>query len=165
MRDGHQTAVEDEHRLHYHAGELLNFANIESEWPLFYTYLLVDAEMRGDTRGSDGWASRLEPLFQYVNDLPLLPELYIVPEDKVEAETRAPGSQDRVPNGNIPLLWAQSQWILGALMRDKLLDPADIDPLGRRHHLHARPPHANSVLCGCRRCGVSCQIGRPWLEC
>lgn len=140
MRDGHQTAVEDEHRLHYNAGELLNFANIESEWPLFYTYLLVDAEMREDLRASDAWASRLEPLFQHVDGLALLPELYIVPEDKVEAEMRAPRSQDRVPNANIPLLWAQSQWILGALMRDKLLEPADIDPLGRRKNLGARAP-------------------------
>jgi phosphorylase kinase alpha/beta subunit len=140
MRDGHQTAVEDEHRLHYHAGELSKFANIESEWPLFFTYLLVDAEMVEDRRASDGWAGRLEPLFQEVDGLALLPELYIVPEDKVEAEALAPGSQDRIPNPNVPLLWAQSQWILGALMRDGLLAPQDIDPLGRRKNLGGRAP-------------------------
>jgi phosphorylase kinase alpha/beta subunit len=138
MRDGHQTAVEDEHRLHYNAGELLNFANIESEWPLFFTYLLVDAEMREDGRNSDAWAQRLEPLFQEIDGLALLPELYIVPEDRVAAETIAPGSQDRIAGANVPLLWAQSQWILGALMRDKLLDPADIDPLSRRKNLAPR---------------------------
>jgi phosphorylase kinase alpha/beta subunit len=79
MRDGHQTAVEDEHRLHYHAGELSKFANIESEWPLFFTYLLVDAEMSGDRRSSDSWAERLKPLFQEVDGLSLLPELYFLP--------------------------------------------------------------------------------------
>jgi phosphorylase kinase alpha/beta subunit len=140
MRDGHQTAVEDEHRLHYHAGELSKFANIESEWPLFFTYLLVDAEMVEDRRASDGWASRLSPLFQEVDGQKLLPELYIVPEENVEAEAQAPGSQDRIPNPNVPLLWAQSQWILGALMRDGLLLPEDIDPLGRRKNLGARAP-------------------------
>ncbi len=140
LRDGHQTAVEDENRLHYHAGELSNFANIESEWPLFFTYLLVDAEMNEDRRSSDAWAARLAPLFREVDGLALLPELYIVPEDGVSAEARAPGSQDRIPNGNVPLLWAQSQWILGALMRDGLLEPQDIDPLGRRKNLGPRAP-------------------------
>jgi phosphorylase kinase alpha/beta subunit len=140
MRDGHQTAVEDEHRLHYHAGELSKFANIESEWPLFFTYLLIDAEMNGDARASDAWAERLAPLFQHVDGLALLPELYIVPEENVAREAQAPGSQDRVPNGNVPLLWAQSQWILGALTRDGLLVPEDIDPLGRREKLSARAP-------------------------
>jgi phosphorylase kinase alpha/beta subunit len=138
LRDGHQTAREDEHRLHYHAGELSNFANIESEWPLFFTYLLLDAEMTGDRRSSDAWAARLEPLFQVVDGQSLLPELYIVPQDKVQAEALAPGSQERVPNPNVPLLWAQSQWILGALLRDGLLLPADIDPLGRRKNLGPR---------------------------
>lgn len=140
LRDGHQTAVEDGHRLHYNAGELSKFANIESEWPLFFTYLLVDAEMSEDRRSSDAWADRLAPLFQNVDGMSLLPELYIVPENGVAAEAKAPGSQNRIPNGNVPLLWAQSQWILGALMRDGLLIPEDIDPLGRRKNLGPRAP-------------------------
>jgi phosphorylase kinase alpha/beta subunit len=136
LRDGHQTTVEDEHRLHYHAGELSKFANIESEWPLFFTYLLVDAEMTGDKRGAGAWAERLEPLFQMRDGLPLLPELYFVDADAVEAEAAAPGSQDRVANANLPLLWAQSLWALGAMLQEGLLAPEDIDPLGRRHHLN-----------------------------
>ncbi|MCA3693066.1 glycoside hydrolase family 15 protein [Aquidulcibacter sp.] len=136
LRDGHQTTVEDEHRLHYHAGELSKFANIESEWPLFFTYLLVDAEMTGDKRGAGAWADRLDPLFQIRDGLPLLPELYYVEADAVEAEAAAPGSQDRVANANLPLLWAQSLWALGAMLQEGLLAPEDIDPLGRRHHLN-----------------------------
>lgn len=139
LRDGHQTTVEDEHRLHYHAGELTKFANIESEWPLFFTYLLVDAEMTGDKRGAGAWADRLEPLFLMRDGLPLLPELYYVDADAVEAEAAAPGSQDRVANANLPLLWAQSLWALGAMLQEGLLAPEDIDPLGRRHHLNRIP--------------------------
>jgi phosphorylase kinase alpha/beta subunit len=41
LRDGHQTALEDHGRLHYETGELANFDRIESEWPLFFTFLLV----------------------------------------------------------------------------------------------------------------------------
>ncbi len=135
LRDGHQTTVEDEHRLHYHAGELSKFANIESEWPLFFTYLLVDTEMIGDKRGAGVWANRLEPLFQMRDGHMLLPELYYVEADAVEAEAIAPGSQDRVANANLPLLWAQSLWALGAMLQEGLLTPADIDPLGRRFPL------------------------------
>jgi phosphorylase kinase alpha/beta subunit len=32
----------------------------------------------------------------------------------------------------VPLVWAQSLYVLGALIQDGLLDVADIDPLGRR---------------------------------
>ena len=42
-----------------------------------------------------------------------------------------PHSQERVPNENIPLVWAQSLFILGSLIQEDLLDLDDIDPLGR----------------------------------
>jgi hypothetical protein len=45
--------------------------------------------------------------------LPLLPELFVVPHDAVTAEKKNPGSQKRVPNENIPLVWAESLFILG----------------------------------------------------
>ncbi len=62
----------------------------------------------------------------------LVPELYIVPKESIEAERKNPGSQERVPNQNVPLVWAQSLYILGSLIKDGLLSPADIDPLGTR---------------------------------
>ena len=40
-----------------------------------------------------------------------MPELYIVPKDKIAAERENPHSQERVPNENIPLVWAQSLFI------------------------------------------------------
>ena len=48
LRDGHQTAVEDHNRLHYEQEELKQFEDIECEWPLFFTYLYVDALFRKD---------------------------------------------------------------------------------------------------------------------
>jgi phosphorylase kinase alpha/beta subunit len=59
-------------------------------------------------------------------------ELYLVPEDRVSAEFNNPGSQPRVAGDNVPLLWAQSLWIIGALLADGLIEPDDIDPLHRR---------------------------------
>jgi len=46
------------------------------------------------------------------------PELYAVPSDKVTAEYKMPGSQQRVALGRCPFLWAQSLYILGKLLQE-----------------------------------------------
>lgn len=48
LRDGHQTVMEDKGRLHYDAHELTKFERVESEWPLFFTYLILDGLFRND---------------------------------------------------------------------------------------------------------------------
>lgn len=140
LTDGHQTVLEDHSRLHYEAGELERFRGIESEWPLFYTYFYVTALLTGDAREAAEWRDRLEGLLVQRGDDALLPELFIVPEDAVEAERAHPGSQMRVPNENVPLLWAQSLFIMGLLIDEGLLAAGDVDPLNRRAKLRPKPP-------------------------
>jgi phosphorylase kinase alpha/beta subunit len=132
LRDGHQTAIEDPERLHYEPEELLQFEHIECEWPLFFTYLLLHHLFRGDATQARAYRDKLEGLLVERDGDLLLPELYRVPADRIEAERQAPNSQTREPNENVPLVWAQSLYVLGALLQDGLLDIADIDPLGRR---------------------------------
>lgn len=48
----------------------------------------------------------------------LVPELYAVPGDKVDAEYKNPGSQSRIALGRCPFLWAQSLFILGKLLQE-----------------------------------------------
>ena len=175
LRDGHQTVLEDtsryffnfltflnfsfKKRLHYQASELKMFEGIESEWPLFFTYMILDGLFRGDYHQVEDYRMRLEPILvdslriAKYNDsknhissplrmvspktqtptlqMKLVPELYIVPLENVKDEKLHKG-QDRIPNENIPLVWAQSLYILGNLIYDDLLSPAEIDPLGRR---------------------------------
>ena len=71
----------------------------------------------------------------------LLPELYYVPDSSIEAEKKNPGSQTRLPNENVPLVWAQSLWWLGQMLEDGLLERSDLDPLGR-HRRRETPPVA-----------------------
>lgn len=59
-------------------------------------------------------------------------ELYIVPIESIQAEKEAPSTQSRRANENVPLVWAQSLMILGNLIHERLIDPADLDPLGKR---------------------------------
>ena len=62
----------------------------------------------------------------------LVPELYIVPKNLVDAEKAKPGSQKRQPNENVPLVWAQSLYTICNLLKENLITPAELDPLGRR---------------------------------
>lgn len=132
LRDGHQTAIEDHNRLHYEPQEMLQFEHIECEWPLFFTYLLLYHLFRGDEERARGYREKLEALLVESDGDLLLPEIYRVPADRIEAERADPHSQEREPNENVPLVWAQSLYILGALIQDGLLDVSDVDPLGRR---------------------------------
>lgn len=132
LLDGHQSTIEDSSRLHYEPSELHEFADIESEWPLFFTYLLLDALMRKDKEDINLWKSKLESLFIEEDGEKLLPELYFVPLENIEAEKANPKSQKRVANENLPLVWAQSLYMLSEMILEGILEINDIDPLSRR---------------------------------
>jgi phosphorylase kinase alpha/beta subunit len=132
-RDGHQTVVEDVTRLHYEREELAEFEHIECEWPLFHAYELITACCEGRWAEARRWRRRLEQLSVEVEGTALLPELYLVPESAIEAERRSPGSQPRVPNENVPLLWTQSLTWLADLLLHGLITADDLDPCQRRH--------------------------------
>ena len=135
LLDGHQTQVEDSNRLHYEPHELKQFEHIESEWPLFFTYLLLDALFRNDQNAIEHYSERLEQLTIEQNGQRLLPELYYVPHDAIEQEKQTPHSQTRLPNENVPLVWAQSLYYLGKMLQQGLLEISDIDPLGRHRRV------------------------------
>ena len=132
LRDGHQTVVEDASRLHYEPEELSKFEGIESEWPLFLAFELVTAccEQRWDDAQS--WHTKLKKLAVQTNGDALYPELYLVERDAIENERRNPGSQRRIANTNLPLIWTQSLAWLGEMLLERLITPADIDPCNRR---------------------------------
>jgi phosphorylase kinase alpha/beta subunit len=131
LRDGHQTVLEDTTRLHYEPWELQQFEHIECEWPLFFTYLMLDGLFRRDAEQVHEYQERLMDLLVLRDGIGLLPELYYVSHQKIEAERNSPHSQPRLPNENVPLVWAQSLYFLGQLLSEGLIAPGDIDPLGR----------------------------------
>ncbi|WP_414753613.1 glycoside hydrolase family 15 protein [Anabaena sp. CCY 9910] len=139
LRDGHQTVLEDTQRLHYEPWELKQFEHIECEWPLFFTYLALDGLFCGDQKQAQFYQEQLEKLLierdgvssNIGHGLRLLPELYYVPAENVEAEKLAPQTQPRLPNENVPLVWAQSLYYLGQMLSEGLLAVGDVDPLGR----------------------------------
>ncbi|MEO0536173.1 MAG: glycoside hydrolase family 15 protein [Cyanobacteria bacterium P01_A01_bin.123] len=150
LRDGHQTMIEDTDRLHYEPQELKQFEHIECEWPLFFTYLYLDSLFKGNShQGSVSdhrdqiqfYQTRLQAVTVEQAGMPLLPELYIVPKEAIDAERQTPHSQTRIPNHNVPLVWAQSLYYLGLFLQEGLVTPGDLDPLGRHLRVgqHRRP--------------------------
>ncbi|WP_310462313.1 glycoside hydrolase family 15 protein [Sphaerotilus sp.] len=131
LRDGHQTVTEDHSRLHYEPGELKQFEHIESEWPLFFCYLLIDAALRGDQMAARDYRTRLDALMVEQDGVRLLPELYFVPAGLVDAERLEPRSQRREPNDNVPLVWAQSLYLVGVLVHDRYVTARELLPRGR----------------------------------
>ncbi len=146
LRDGHQTAVEDYGRLHYEAEELKQFENVESEWPLFFTYLFLDALLRHDEDDAKKYEQLLKGVLIEQDGEQLLPELYYVPRDLIAKERKEPGSQDRLPNENVPLVWAQSLYLLARMIRAGVLSGRQIDPLGRRRHKRPGRPVVQILL-------------------
>ncbi|XP_068455521.1 phosphorylase b kinase regulatory subunit alpha, liver isoform isoform X5 [Clinocottus analis] len=140
IRDGYRCPKEDPSRLHYDPAELKLFENIECEWPVFWTYLILDGIFAGDQVQVLEYREALEGvLIRGKNGIKLLPELYAVPRDKVEEEYSSPHSVDRMAAGQLPHMWGQSLYILGCLLAEGFLAPGEIDPLNRRFSTNFKP--------------------------
>ncbi|XP_074555350.1 phosphorylase b kinase regulatory subunit alpha, skeletal muscle isoform isoform X2 [Halichoeres trimaculatus] len=140
LRDGHKTPKEDPSRLYYESAELKLFENIECEWPLFWTYLILDGIFINSPEQVQEYQEALEGiLIKQKDGIRLVPELYSVPADKVEEEYENPHSAERIPMGNCPLKWGQSLYILGNLLSEGFLAPGEIDPLNRRFSTIPKP--------------------------
>ncbi|XP_032704736.1 phosphorylase b kinase regulatory subunit alpha, skeletal muscle isoform isoform X5 [Lontra canadensis] len=140
LRDGYKTPKEDPSRLYYEPSELKLFENIECEWPLFWTYFILDGVFSGNAAQVQEYREALEAvLIKGKNGVPLLPELYSVPPDRVDEEYQNPHTVDRVPKGKLPHMWGQSLYILGSLMAEGFLAPGEIDPLNRRFSTVPKP--------------------------
>lgn len=130
--DGHQTVLEESSRLYYEHSELANFEHIESEWPLFFTYLYIHALFDGNESTARHYRGKIESLMVEVGGKRLIPELYYVPREHIELEKQKPRSQPRLPNENVPLVWAQSLYYVGLLLDEGLVSRDDVDPLRMR---------------------------------
>ncbi|KAK1891539.1 Phosphorylase b kinase regulatory subunit alpha liver isoform [Dissostichus eleginoides] len=140
IRDGYRCPKEDPSRLHYDPAELKLFENIECEWPVFWTYLILDGIFAGDQVQVQEYRQALEGiLIRGKNGIKLLPELYAVPLDKVEEEYSNPHSVDRLAMGQLPHMWGQSLYILSCLLAEGFLAPGEIDPLNRRFSTNFKP--------------------------
>ncbi|MEE6526408.1 hypothetical protein FKM82_027057, partial [Ascaphus truei] len=130
----------DPHRLYYEPAELKLFENIECEWPLFWTYFILDGIFNGNLEQVQEYRDALDGvLIKGKHGVRLVPELYSVPADRVDEEYETPHTVERVPMGKLPHMWGQSLYILGCLLAEGFLAPGEIDPLNRRFSTVPKP--------------------------
>ncbi|NND05247.1 MAG: glycosyl hydrolase family 15, partial [Saprospiraceae bacterium] len=141
LRDGHQTVVEDPGRHYYNPEELKEFEHIESEWPIFYAYEYLLALFQGNETDARHFRDRINKILVKDDGMGLIPELFFVPSEHIQEERNNPGSQKRMPNTNVPLVWAQSLFMLGRLIQSAFIDVDDIDPLGLHKNIVHKGPN------------------------
>ncbi|XP_057312817.1 phosphorylase b kinase regulatory subunit alpha, liver isoform-like isoform X2 [Hydractinia symbiolongicarpus] len=140
LRDGHHCENEDRLRLHYELHELSKFEHIECEWPLFFCFLILDGLYNNNMQQVKEYKALVERLvIPSEDDVLLLPELFYVQKDKIDAERERPHSQPRVCGDHIPHMWTQSLYILGRLLHDGYIAVGELDPLNKRYVTAPKP--------------------------
>ncbi len=155
-------------------------------FPLSTPPIVTHTEVELSLQAADYWES-LQSLVVRSDDphmaVELVPELYIVPLEKVGSEVesatrlfRVPSSllfssgclqiaeekachgvADRRAGGTTPYLWAQALFIICRLIWEGFLSPAELDPLSRRLSItEKRPP--TEVQGSLRRANSVCSL-------
>ncbi|XP_067663658.1 probable phosphorylase b kinase regulatory subunit alpha isoform X3 [Haliotis asinina] len=165
LRDGYKTAKENPNRLHYEPWELRVFENIECQWPIFFAFFILDGLFNKDKQRVEKYRQRLDEVMMKTEDgVPIMPELYYVPGDKVDDEYKKPNSQKRLSGGKIPQMWGQSMYILGRLIYEGFLSPGELDPLNRRLVSETKPDIVVQVVILCEDSVVQDKLSQQGIE-
>ncbi|XP_060231693.1 phosphorylase b kinase regulatory subunit alpha, skeletal muscle isoform-like isoform X2 [Meriones unguiculatus] len=70
LRDGYKTPKEDPNLPYYEPAELKLFENIECEWPLFWTYFILDGIFSGNTEQGFLAPGEIDPLNRRFSTVP-----------------------------------------------------------------------------------------------
>ncbi|XP_030831590.1 phosphorylase b kinase regulatory subunit beta [Strongylocentrotus purpuratus] len=135
LRDGYGTVLEDKNRKYYKPTEVKLYDMIESEWPLFFIFMMLDGLAKNKTDQVDEYYNLLKPLLKQTKYGMIVPKYYYIPKGSIEGEKHQPGSQLRIAStegeGNNVFLWGQSMYILSCLLKDGLVKMSELDPEGR----------------------------------
>uniref|UniRef100_A0A8C3T9F4 Phosphorylase b kinase regulatory subunit n=1 Tax=Chelydra serpentina TaxID=8475 RepID=A0A8C3T9F4_CHESE len=148
----------DPNRLYYEPAELKLFENIECEWPLFWTYFIIDGIFSGNVE-QVGWGGHVG----WGGDHCRLPDITLF-FFQVDEEYVNPHTVDRVPMGKLPHMWGQSLYILGCLMAEGFLAPGEIDPLNRRFATVPKPDVVVQVCILAETDGIKAILKKQGIE-
>uniref|UniRef100_A0A8C3XUY8 Phosphorylase b kinase regulatory subunit n=1 Tax=Chelydra serpentina TaxID=8475 RepID=A0A8C3XUY8_CHESE len=146
----------DPNRLYYEPAELKLFENIECEWPLFWTYFIIDGIFSGNVE-QVGWGGHCALFLVRAKTGQKL-------EVAVDEEYVNPHTVDRVPMGKLPHMWGQSLYILGCLMAEGFLAPGEIDPLNRRFATVPKPDVVVQVCILAETDGIKAILKKQGIE-
>jgi len=148
LRDGYKTEIEDTTKRYSTEEESYSFRAIESQFPGFFAYISLTAQLKGDQALADRYWTKLKSLMvpgDY-SGLMVVPECYCIDEDHMEDERNNPNSQDFYAINPIEFghhLWSNAVYLITLLLRDKLIHPSDLDPIYRHLPASQRPRSVN----------------------
>uniref|UniRef100_A0AC35G3F3 Phosphorylase b kinase regulatory subunit n=1 Tax=Panagrolaimus sp. PS1159 TaxID=55785 RepID=A0AC35G3F3_9BILA len=148
LRDGYKTEIEDTTQRYTEEEETYNFRGIESQFPVFFAYIALTAQFKGNQAVADRYWAKLESLMvpgDYTG-LMVCPECYCVDEEHMEDERAAPNGQDFYAVNPIEFghhLWSNAIYLITLLIRQKLIHASDLDPIYRHLPASQRPKSVN----------------------
>ncbi|VDM37266.1 unnamed protein product [Toxocara canis] len=148
FRDGYHTELEDASRQHYNIHETCRFQDIECQFPMFFAFMVITSELRGNQESAKKyWDKLTELLVSTENGVHLvMPECYIIEEEFMAEERDKPNSQDfyaASPNEFGHHLWSNAVYIIALLLHRQLIHASDIDPIYRHLPASQRPSNPN----------------------
>ncbi|XP_065092057.1 probable phosphorylase b kinase regulatory subunit beta isoform X3 [Ochlerotatus camptorhynchus] len=129
-RDGYLSRLEDKTRRYYHKGEIKDFENFECEWPIFYTYMIIDGVFKNNLEQIEEYQMELRKcMHSDVNGDPVVSMCYAPDGD---------GMYTRASSQSL-FLWGQSVFIIAQLLTAGLLHINELDPIRRYLPSYNRP--------------------------
>ncbi|XP_065353861.1 probable phosphorylase b kinase regulatory subunit beta isoform X1 [Cloeon dipterum] len=143
-RDGYKCPLENPCERFYKEGQTKEFEGLESEWPLFYIYMIIDGVFRNLPEQVEEYQNLLQPRISTdSHGDPVIPMYFSVMPGYEEAEKADPGSQRRrgAPSNGYHL-WSQALFVIAQLLTGGLLHINELDPIRRYLPSYNRPRKA-----------------------
>uniref|UniRef100_A0AC34QWD7 Phosphorylase b kinase regulatory subunit n=1 Tax=Panagrolaimus sp. JU765 TaxID=591449 RepID=A0AC34QWD7_9BILA len=148
LRDGYKTEIEDTTKRYSTEEETYNFRGVECQFPAFFAYIALTAQLKNNQALADRYWAKLESLMvpgDY-SGLMVVPECYCLDEEHMEDERLNPNSQDFYAINPIEFghhLWSNAVYLITLLLREKLIHSSDVDPIYRHLPASQRPKSVN----------------------
>ncbi|CAD7086045.1 unnamed protein product [Hermetia illucens] len=132
-RDGYLSRLEDKSRRYYNKGEIKDFEGTECEWPIFYTFMIIDGVFKNNNEQIEEYQAELRRcIYTDANGDPVV-SMYFAPD--------ADGVYIRAPSQAL-FLWGQAVFIITQLLTAGLLHINELDPIRRYLPSYNRPRRA-----------------------
>ncbi|XP_058452785.1 probable phosphorylase b kinase regulatory subunit beta isoform X4 [Malaya genurostris] len=149
-RDGYLSRLEDKTRRYYHKGEIKDFEGYECEWPMFYTYMIIDGVFKNNLDQIEEYQMELRKcMHSDQNGDPVVSMCYAPDGD---------GMFTRASSQSL-FLWGQSVFIIAQLLTAGLLHINELDPIRRYLPSYNRPRKAGRYSAFQAKPGIRTQIG------
>ncbi|XP_055637325.1 probable phosphorylase b kinase regulatory subunit beta isoform X2 [Toxorhynchites rutilus septentrionalis] len=149
-RDGYLSRLEDKTRRYYHKGEIKDFEGYECEWPMFYTFMIIDGVFKNNLEQIEEYQMELRKcMHSDANGDPVVSMCYAPDGD---------GMYTRASSQSL-FLWGQSVFIIAQLLTAGLLHINELDPIRRYLPSYNRPRKGGRYSAFQAKPGIRTKIG------